>query len=179
MFTGILLLLPHSPLVFPPCFAHIQFNSLPTIWTPCSNIWMPGAGYCICGTGKDNANYKNEKCTKPGKVGGGGKSRLKWWGFSLSQRNWRFWSHLQRHCLGLGIKKYLHIRPILVSVRGFYSQFPKSITPPPPGEDTYCWKSHHELLVHSLLIQSSFRHLMPPRKKWKTELKTMSFVIKC
>ena len=37
----------------------------------------------------------------------------------------------------------------------------------PCGEDTYCWKSHHELLFHSLLIQSSFLHLMPPRKKWK------------
>ena len=34
-------------------------------------------------------------------------------------------------------------------------------------QDTYCWKSHHEPLFHSLLIQSSFLHLMPPGKKWK------------
>ena len=133
MFTGVPLLSPHSPLIFFPCFPRIQLNPLPTIWTACSNIWRPGTGYYICGTCIDNANYKNGNGQSLEK-GGGGNLILKWWGFSLSQRNWRFWSHLQGYCLGLCIKKYLHVRPILVS-RGFHSQFlrsiPISFTPPP------------------------------------------------
>ena len=137
MFTGVPLLLPHSPLIFSPCFPRIQLNSVPTIWTVCSNIWRPGTGYCICGTCIDNANYKNGNGQSLEKGGGGGGGNLifKWWGFSLSQRNWRFWSHLQGYCLGLCIKKYLHVRPTLVSFRGFYSWFlrsiPISFTPPP------------------------------------------------
>ena len=38
MFTGIPSLSPHSPLIFSPCFPCIQLNSLPSIWTACSNI---------------------------------------------------------------------------------------------------------------------------------------------
>ena len=179
MFTGVPLLSPHSSLIFSPCFPYIQLNSLPTIWTVCSNTGRPGTGYCICGTCIDNANYKNVNGQSLEKGEGWGRNLiLKWWGFSFSQRNWRFWSHLQGYCLGLSIQKYLHVRSILLSFRGFYSQFLRSIPisftqpPSPPPRDRAVNPPHLQILridgewvIDDVIMQGTWHHFLKKKKK--------------
>ena len=146
---------------------------------------MPGTGYCICGTCIDNANYKNgngQSLEERRRGGRGGNLILKWWGFSLSQRNWRYWSHLQGYCLGLCIKKYLHVRPILVS-RGFYSQFmrstPISFThppPPPPGDRAVnpprlqILRIDGEWVIDDVIMQGTWHHFLKKRKTHKKDV---------